>query len=123
MFEVFGVGAGWRKQSGKPGAIWAAQRIPDDEAVLIPNWSVIKTLDPKDTSRFLVSRNYQQEAIDRGWYNPKSGRPFIWQEAYTPLPEEFATGRFWLFATTFAPGFKTDGRGWPDRTLLSLIHI
>ena len=117
VFEVFGVGAGWRKQSGKPGAIWAAQRIPDDEAVLIPNWSVIKTLDPKDTSRFLVSRNYQQEAIDRGWYNPKSGRPFIWQEAYTPLPEEFATGRFWLFATTFAPGFKTDGRGWPDRTL------
>ena len=117
VFEVFAVGKGWKKASGKPGAIWAAQRIPDDEAVHIPNWSVLKTLDPKDTGRFLVSKNYQQEAIDRGWYDPKSGRPFIWQEAYAPLPEEFATGRFWLFATTFAPNLKPNGHPWPDRKL------
>ncbi len=117
VFEVFSVGPGWKKAGGKPGAIWAAQRIPDDEALLIPNWSIIKGIDPKDASRFLVSKNYQQEAIDRGWFDPKAGRPFIWQDAYTPLPEEFATGRFWLFATTFAPNLKPNGHPWPDRRL------
>lgn len=117
VFEVFAVGPGWKKASGKPGAIWAAQRIPDDEAVMIPNWSVIKTIDPADTAHFLVSKNYKQEAIDRGWYKPTSGRPFVWQEAYAPLPEELATGRFWLFATTFAPNLKIEGHAWADRKL------
>ncbi|HJV48050.1 MAG TPA: C69 family dipeptidase, partial [Geothrix sp.] len=117
VFEVFAVGSGWKKAGGKPGAIWAAQRIPDDEAVLIPNWSILKTLDPSDSARCLVSKNYKQEAIDRGWYDPASGRPFIWQEAYAPLPDEVATGRSWLFATTFAPNFRPSGHPWPNRRL------
>src|ERR1035438_6387496 len=113
VFEVNSVGKGWKKDHGMAGAIWAAQRIPDDAAVIIPNWSIIKEINPKDTANFLVSSNYMQFAVDRGWYNPKSSRPFIWQEAYSPLPEEWATCRFWLFATTFAPGAGP----WPDRKL------
>jgi len=111
VFEVFGVGPGWTPESEKPGAIWAAQRVPDDKATMIPNWSIIKEIDEKDTDNFLVSKNYKQEAIDRGWYDPSSGKPFIWQEAYTPLPVEYATGRFWLFHQRFAPNY----REWPDR--------
>jgi len=113
VLEVFAVGKGWKKSGGKPGAIWAAQRIPDDAAVVIPNWSIIKEIDPKDSARFLVSSNYMQEAVARGWYDPASGRPFIWQDAYAPLPQEYATGRFWLFAATFA---ASAGK-WPDRKL------
>ena len=113
VFEVFGVGAGWTPESNKPGAIWAAQRIPDNQAMIIPNWSVIKEIDANDTNNFLVSDNYKQAAIDRGWYNPSSRKPFIWQDAYTPYPEEFATGRFWLFFQTFMPHLKQ----WPDRFL------
>jgi dipeptidase len=113
VFEAFSVGKGWKKASGKPGAIWAAQRIADEYAVMIPNWSIIKDINPKDTSRFMACSRYKQEAIDRGWYDPASGRPFVWQEAYTPLPGEYATSRFWLFATTFAP----KAGPWPDRTL------
>ncbi len=112
VLEVYGVGKGWKKDGGKPGAVWAAQRIPDDAVVMIPNWSVIKEINPKDTANFMVCKHYQSMAIERGWYDPKSGRPFVWQEAYTPLPQEFATGRFWHFAATFkAPG------NWPDRWL------
>ena len=111
VFEVFGVGPGWKLDSGKPGAIWAAQRIPDETATMVPNWSIIKEIDASDTDNFMVSENYLQEAIDRGWYDPSSGKPFVWQEAYAPLPVEFATGRFWLFHQTFAPNF----RQWPDR--------
>ena len=113
VFEVFGVGNGWEPGSGKPGAIWAAQRLPDDQATMVPNWSIIKEIDAGDKSQFLVSDNYMKEAIDRGWYDPASGKPFVWQEAYAPLPEEFATGRFWLFFSTFMPNLKQ----WPDRML------
>jgi len=112
VLEVFGVGPGWTPGSGKPGAIWAAQRLPEDEATIVPNWSIIKEIDASDTLNFMVSDNYMQEAIDRGWYNPASGKPFIWQEAYAPLPAEYATGRFWLFYQTFAPNLKE----WPNRS-------
>jgi len=113
VFEVFGVGPGWTTESKKPGAIWAAQRMGDDQAAMIPNWSIIKEINIADKKNFMASANYMQEAIDRGWYNPASGKPFIWQEAYTPLPEEYATSRFWLFYQTFMPNLKK----WPDRFL------
>ncbi len=112
IFEVFGVGPEWTRSSGKPGAIWAAQRLPDDHACMIPNWSIIKQIDADDEANFLVSANYKQEAIDRGWYDPSSGFPFVWQEAYAPIPREWATSRFWLFHTTFAP----DEDRWPKRS-------
>jgi len=113
IFEVFSVGPGWERASGQPGAIWAAQRVPDDHVAVVPNWSVIKEIDPDDHENFMVSHNYLQAAIDRGWYDPASGRPFIWQEAYSPLPREWAVGRFWLFFTTFAP----NSGPWPDKRL------
>lgn len=113
VMEVFGVGPAWKKDSGRPGAIWAAQRLPDDHATMIPNWSIIKEIRAGDPENFIVSANYMQEAVDRGWYDPKSGRPFVWQETYAPLPQEFATGRFWLFFSTFTPSLRV----WPDRKL------
>lgn len=113
VFEVVGVGPGWTRESGKPGAIWAAQRVPDDHVVMIPNNSIIKRIDPEDTANFMVSDNYLQEAIERGFYDPDSGLPFVWQEAYAPLTAEWATGRFWLFHETFAP----NAFDWPDRHL------
>ena len=113
IFEVFGVGPGWTPESEKPGAIWAAQRLGDDQATMIPNWSIIKEINENDKANFMVSTNFKQEAIDRGWYNPSSGKPFIWQDAYTPLPEEYATSRFWLFYQTFTPNLDK----WPDRFL------
>ncbi|MCK5028500.1 MAG: C69 family dipeptidase [Bacteroidales bacterium] len=112
VFEVFGVGHGWDPASGKPGAIWAAQRLPDDQATMIPNWSIIKQINAADKENFMVSENYMQEAIDRGWYDPNSTMPFIWQEAYAPnAAVEYATSRFWLFHQTFVPNLKE----WPNR--------
>ncbi len=112
VLEIFGVGSGWKPNSKKPGAIWAAQRLPEDKATMIPNWSIIKEIDAKDTENFMVSENYMQDAIDRGWYNPLSGKPFNWQETYAPTcAVEYATSRFWLFHQTFVPNLKE----WPDR--------
>ena len=113
VLEIFGVGPGWTPDSGKPGAIWAAQRIGDDQALVIPNWSIIKEIRAGDRENFMVSANYMQEALARGWYDPAAGKPFVWQDIYAPLPVEFATSRFWLFYSTFMPNLAQ----WPDRKL------
>jgi dipeptidase len=111
ILEVFSVGPGWNPESGKPGALWAAQRLPDDEVTMIPNWSIIKEIDIKDKKNFRASSNYQQVAIDHGWWNPDSGKEFIWQDVYAPLPREWATSRFWLFNALYNPELP----GLPDR--------
>ncbi|GKI20823.1 dipeptidase [Odoribacter laneus] len=103
VLELFSVGKNWTPESGKPGVIWAAQRVPDDHIAIIPNWSIIKEIDLSRPEQFKASANYQQIAIENGWYSPESGKPFVWQEIYAPIPREWATNRFWLFATTFAP--------------------
>jgi len=113
VFEVMGVGKGWKKDSGKPGAIWAAQRVPDDHVGIIPNQSIIKEINSKNKANFLVSKNFMQFAIDKGWYNPKGNKPFVWQDVYAPLPHEWATGRFWYFYSKVAPHYYN----WPDRSL------
>ena len=113
VMEIFGVGPEWKKESGKPGAIWAAQRLDDDHVTMIPNWSIIKEIHAEDQERFMVSANYIQEAIDRGWYDSSSSKSFNWQDVYAPLTQEFATSRFWLFYSTFTPGLYP----WPDRKM------
>jgi dipeptidase len=112
ILEIFSVGPGWIPESGKPGAIWAARRMQDDHVTIIPNWSIIKEIDLANPD-FKASKNYKEVAIEHGWYNPKSGKPFIWQEAYSPLPREWAIGRFWLFYSRVAPHFKK----WPNKEL------
>lgn len=103
VLELFSVGKNWTPESGKPGVIWAAQRVPDDHIAIIPNWSIIKEIDLSRPEQFKASANYQQIAIENGWYSPESGKPFVWQEIYAPIPREWATNRFWLFATIFVP--------------------
>ena len=49
VFEVFGVGPLWTPESGKPGAVWCAQRVPDDHISCVPNMSRISKIDPGDT--------------------------------------------------------------------------
>ena len=103
VVEFYSVGNDWTSESGKPGVIWAAQRVPDDHALIIPNWSIIKQIHLEDKANYRASSNYMQVAIDSGWYDPNSGLPFIWQEAYSPMLREWATSRFWKFYYDHAP--------------------
>ena len=117
VLEVFSVGKDWNPDSGKLGAIWAAQRVPDDHVAIVPNWSVIKEIHLDQPDYFMASKNYKDVAITHGWYDPEDGKPFVWQEAYSPTPREWATSRFWLFFSTFAPQHD-----WPDKALSSHLR-
>jgi dipeptidase len=98
IFHVFSTGFAWTPESGKPGSVWAAQRVPDDEVVVVPNIARIRFIDPKDTKNFMVSENYMQHAIDNGLYDPKSGEPFDFQAAYSPAIEndDWAMDSMWI---------------------------
>lgn len=104
ILELFSVGKGWTPDSGQPGVIWAARRLPDDEVAVIPNWSILKEIDLTRPDEYRASSNYREVAVEKGWYDPAGGRPFCWQEAYAPVPREWSMNRFWLFYETFAPG-------------------
>jgi dipeptidase len=112
VLELFSVGPEWTRSSGKPGVIWAARRVPDGELTVVPNHVRIREIDPRDPDS-MTSSNYMKEAIDRGWYDPKAGKPFIWQEAYAPPISEGSLNRLWLIYSTLAPSLKA----WPDRTI------
>lgn len=112
VLELFSVGTEWTRKSGRPGVIWAARRVPDGEFTVVPNYVRIREIDLANPD-MLASKNYMQEAIERGWYDPKSGKPFIWQEAYAPPISEGSLNRLWLVYSTLAPSLKK----WPDRRL------
>lgn len=115
VLEIFSVGSDWDPASGKPGAVWVAQRIPEDHALVVANWSIIKEVDENDKDNFRVSSNYISVAVDHGWYDPEGNKPFVFQDVYAPTPREWATSRLWLFYSTYAPNYAE----WPDRSLKS----
>lgn len=113
IMEVLGVGKGWTRTSGRPGALWAARRMPDDHALVVGNWSVLREIDPSDAETYLACAHFESYAVERGWFDPAQGRAFDWQAAYIPLPREWAISRLWLFYSTVAPSL----RAWPDRSV------
>lgn len=64
------------------GKNWIAQRVPDDQVVLLPNVYVIDKVDLEDRANFMSSRGLIGNATRRGWFDPKSGKPFRFREAY-----------------------------------------
>lgn len=73
----------WTPDSGEPGAIWVAQRLPDDHVGVCPNGFSIQVVDFDDHDNFAYSSNLVSFAEEMGWYNPDSGAPFNFNEAYS----------------------------------------
>ncbi|MDZ7332447.1 MAG: C69 family dipeptidase [candidate division KSB1 bacterium] len=111
IFEIFPVGPLWVPDSDMPGAVWCAQRVPDDHVSICPNESRIGEIDLSNKNYFMASENAISFAIENGFYDPNSGKPFNWKRAYSP--SEFsasstngARGRMWRFFDLVAPSKK-----------------
>jgi len=107
VFEIMPVGPLWTPKSGKPGAVWCAERVPDDHVAVCPNESRIGEIDLKNSDDFLASPNVVSLAVDMGFYDPRSGRPFNWKRAYDPIEGSAASNarraRMWRFHNLVAP--------------------
>ena len=110
VFEIMPVGPLWTPQAGRPGAVWCAQRVPDDQVSVCPNESRIGEIDLKNKDYYLASPNVISFAVEQGLYDPKSGRPFSWKRAYCPAEGSAKSNprraRLWRFYDLAAPSLK-----------------
>jgi dipeptidase len=102
QFEIFGSGL------KEKGAIWAAARIPDDHVGVSANIPRISEINLKDPDHFMASDNVISFAVDKGWYDPKSGEPFKFWKAYSGR-KPFDIREYFIF-NSVAPslGLKMD---------------
>ena len=102
QFEVYGPG------KGKTGAVWAAERVPDDEIGCSANAGRIRMGDPANKDFFMASANALSLAEEMGFW-PKAGdRPFDFTYAYNPESRTslYCRRREWRVLSLLAPGLK-----------------
>ncbi len=94
---------------GKVGAVWVAQRVPDDHVSVNANASTIKEIDLKDKEYFMASDNIFDVAIENGWFDPDR-ETFRFCYAYAPESRtSFASRRReWRVFDLLAPSLKLD---------------
>jgi len=106
FFEILGPGPLWTPDSGKPGAVWVAQRIPDDEVGVSANRSRIGEIDLDDTDHFIASSNVFSLGEEMGFYDPNSGEPFVFWEVYGPKTDFYNRRREWRVLSLAAPSLN-----------------
>jgi dipeptidase len=111
IFEIMPVGPLWTPEGGKPGAVWCAQRVPDDHVSVCPNESRIGEIKLDDKENFLASPNVVSCAVENKLYDPAGGKPFSWKRAYSPaegsaLGSQGRRQRLWRFLDLAAPSLK-----------------
>jgi dipeptidase len=102
-FEIVGPG------KGKKGAVWAAQRVPDDHVSVNANASTIKKINLKDKEHFMASANIFEVSQQNGWWDPKK-EAFVFNAVYAPESRTtFASRRReWRVFDLLAPSLKLD---------------
>ncbi len=64
------------------GRRWVAQRVPDDQVVILPNVYIIGEVDLSDASRFLASPDLVSYASQRNWFDARGAAKFDFRRAY-----------------------------------------
>jgi dipeptidase len=108
IMEMIGPG------EGGEGAIWVALRVPDGYMSCYANKARIGEFPMDDPENCLYSENVVSFAVERGYYDPGSGTPFRFADAYCPTTLEnlrYCSGRVWSVFRRAAPSRKFS----PDR--------
>lgn len=101
-FEVVGPG------KDKIGAVWVAQRVPDNHISVNANASTIKEINLDDPDHFMASKNIYSVAKENGWW--KEGETFRWNYAYAPKSRLSIASRRreWRVLSLAAPSLNLD---------------
>ncbi|MFA6126263.1 MAG: C69 family dipeptidase [Bacteroidales bacterium] len=90
------------------GKHWVAQRIPDEEVMILPNNYTIREVNLSDRENFLGCLDLIDYAVKRGWYKPETDGPFNFRQAYAgrnsvrhPGNVNRAWGAYFLFNTGY----------------------
>jgi len=102
-FEIVGPG------KGKTGAVWVAQRVPDDHISVNANASTIRKINLKDKQNFKASENIYKVAIENGWWNgDKNTFEFCYAFAPKSRKSVAARRREWRVFDLLAPSLNLD---------------
>ncbi|MGB2698593.1 MAG: C69 family dipeptidase [Candidatus Zixiibacteriota bacterium] len=84
--------------SGGVGAEWVALRVPDGHICCHANKARIGEFPLDDPENCIYSENVISFAVEKGFYDPQSGQPFRFCDAYdpaTPKSQRYADARVW----------------------------
>ncbi len=113
MMEMIGPGKGGQ------GALWVALRVPDGYVTAHANRARIEGFPLDDPDNCLYSPRVIPFAIEHGYYDPASGKPFRFNQAYDPKKPQtirYTATRVWSIFRRIAPAreFSSDfHRGLP----------
>ena len=96
IFEISGPGMFWTKDSGKPGAHWAARRVPDDEIHSGANRSILREIDFNDPENYMWSTDITAYPKELGYWT--EGEPFNYSIIFDTVEGNTAytcSGRVW----------------------------
>lgn len=103
ILEMVGTG------DGGEGAIWVAMKIPDGMISAHANMARIGEFPLDDPDNCMYSDNVISFAIEKGYYDPASGEPFCFNEAYNPTTPDrlkYCESRVWSLFRRAAPSGK-----------------
>ncbi len=91
---------------GGSGAAWVARRVPDGMISCHANKARIGSFPMDDPQNCMYSDNVISLAVEKGYYDPESGEPFSYREAYCPSTgknRRWADARVWTIFRRAAP--------------------
>lgn len=94
---------------GGQGAVWVALKIPDGYICAHANKARIGEFPLDDPENCLYANNVISFAIDKGYYDPYAGQPFLFNEAYcpsTPKNRRYGSTRVWSLFRRAAPSLN-----------------
>ena len=100
VLEIVGTG------DGGSGAVWVAMRVPDGHISVHANQARIGEFPKNDPTNCFFSENVESFAIEKGWYDPTSGKPFRFDDAYAPpdiIAKRVCEARVWSIYRRAAP--------------------
>ncbi len=94
---------------GGDGALWVARRIPDGAVCAHANLSRIREFPLDDPDGTLYEPRVIDFAVERGFHDPDSDRPFSFSEAYCPPTAQtlrYTETRVWSLFRRAAPSLE-----------------
>ncbi|MCF7885773.1 MAG: C69 family dipeptidase [Candidatus Marinimicrobia bacterium] len=103
ILEIIGKG------KGSKDAVWVARKVPAGFISCHANKARIGTFPKDNPDMCLYSKDVIDFAIEKGYYDPGSGKEFSFRKAYcpdTPKNKRYADGRVWSIFRRAAPSKK-----------------
>ena len=86
--------------------LWCAFKLANDEVFVSANAARIRDIDFDDKENVMHSPNIISFAVEKGWYDPDSGKPFRPADIYGPNRTVYSLRRIWRAFDIVAPSLK-----------------